>query len=348
VKETAGAIVLYAIPVQRRLADALRQLTGLEEGGSAIGRFPNGELHVDLDMAPADRDCVVLGAVAPPDEHLLSTLLLCHTLKKEGARRITALLPYLGYARHDRAEPRKSRAAAWLGEIVRASGVNAVVAVDVHSSLIHELFPIPVLSLFPTPLFAAEIGKLALTDPVIVAPDEGALERCEAVRRAAGIGRPLAHFTKTRTPEGVKHSILHGVVGREVILVDDILDTGATLVSAADTLQRAGARQIVVMATYGLFTGTAWERLWSLGGDTRVLRGHDADSGGSAVEANLGPSGGAPARQLPGAAPRRRLSRASWPGGAAMPTHWDTAASVSLCPTRPSSRIARKPPWHRA
>ena len=262
---TRSTMVLYALPVHRRLADALQELTGIEQGGSVISRFSNGELHVELDAAPARRDCIVLGAVAPPDEHLLSTLLLSHTLKKEGARRITALLPYLGYARHDRAEPRKSRAAAWLGKILSASGVSAVVAIDVHSSLIHGLFPIPVLSVSPAPLFAAEIGKLSLTDPVIVAPDEGALERCEAVRRAAGIHRPLAHLTKTRTPEGVRHSILHGAIGPHVVLVDDILDTGSTLVSAGETLQRAGVREIVVMATHGLFTGTAWERLWSLG-----------------------------------------------------------------------------------
>jgi ribose-phosphate pyrophosphokinase len=258
-------MVLYALPAHRWLADTLQELTGIEQGGSVISRFSNGELHVELDAASARRDCIVLGAVAPPDEHLLSTLLLSHTLKKEGARRITALLPYLGYARHDRAEPRKSRAAAWLGKILSASGVSAVVAIDVHSSLIHELFPIPVLSVSPAPLFAAEIGKLSLTDPVIVAPDEGALERCEAVRRAAGIHRPLAHLTKTRTPEGVRHSVLHGAIGPHVVLVDDILDTGGTLVSAGEALQRAGVREIVVMATHGLFTGTAWERLWSLG-----------------------------------------------------------------------------------
>jgi phosphoribosylpyrophosphate synthetase len=188
---TRSTMILYALPVHRRLADALQELTGIEQGGSASRRFSNGELHVELDAAPAGRDCIVLGAVAPPDEHLLSTLLLCHTLKKEGARRITALLPYLGYARHDRAEPRKSR--------------------------------------------------------------------------AAGIHRPLAHLTKTRTPEGVRHSILHGAIGPHVVLVDDILDTGGTLVSASEALQRAGVREIVVMATHGLFTGTAWERLWSLG-----------------------------------------------------------------------------------
>jgi len=277
---TRSTMVLHALPVHRRLADALQELTGIEQGSSVISRFSNGELHVELDAAPARRDCIVLGAVAPPDEHLLSTLLLSHTLKKEGARRITALLPYLGYARHDRAEPRKSRAAAWLGKILSASGVSTVVAIDVHSSLIHELFPIPVLSVSPAPLFAAEIGKLSLTDPVIVAPDEGALERGEAVRRAAGIQRPLAHLTKTRTPEGVRHSILHGAIGPRVVLVDDILDTGGTLVSAGETLQRAGVHEIVVMTTHGLFTGTAWERLWSLGvtrmycTDTTPLREH--------------------------------------------------------------------------
>ena len=90
---TRSVMVLYALPVHRRLADALQELTGIEQGGSAIGRFGNGELHVELDAVPAGRDCIVLGAVAPPDEHLLSTLLLSHTLKKEGARKITALLP---------------------------------------------------------------------------------------------------------------------------------------------------------------------------------------------------------------------------------------------------------------
>jgi ribose-phosphate pyrophosphokinase len=217
---TRSTMVLYALPACRQLAEAIQEITGIEQGGSVISRFANGELHVELDAVPARRDCIVMGAVAPPDEHLLSTLLLSHTLKKEGARRITALLPYLGYARHDRAEPRKSRAAAWLGKVLSASGVSAVVAIDIHSRLIHELFPIPVLSVSPAALFAAEIGKLSLTDPVVVAPDEGALERCEAVRRAAGIHRPIAHLTKTRTPDGVRHSALHGAVGAHVILVE--------------------------------------------------------------------------------------------------------------------------------
>lgn len=238
-------MILFALPAHEPLAVALHDLAGLERGRFAVSRFANQELHAELETNPAGHACVVLGAVAPPDEHLLATLLLCHTLKKEGAGTVIALLPYLGYARHDKAEPRKSRATAWLGALLRASGVDEVVAVDAHSSLVHQLFPIPVRSLSPAELFARE--------------------RCEAVRQAASIGRPVAHFAKERTREGIKHSVLHGAVSRRAILVDDILDTGGTLVAACEALRRAGAEEMVVMVTHGLFTGRAWERLWSLG-----------------------------------------------------------------------------------
>jgi ribose-phosphate pyrophosphokinase len=258
-------MILFALAVHEPLAAALHDLVGAERGRFGVGRFANQELHLELETDPAGRDAVVLGAVAPPDEHLLTTLLLSHTLKKEGARAVTALLPYLGYARHDKAEARKSRATAWLGEVLRASGVDEVVTVDVHSSLVHELLPMPVRSLSPAPLFARALTALDLPDPTIVAPDAGARERCEAVRRAAGIARPLAHFTKERTAAGVRHSVLHGSVGRQVVLVDDILDTGGTLVSACEALRGAGVESAVVMATHGLFTGTGWERLWTLG-----------------------------------------------------------------------------------
>ncbi|MBI2158589.1 MAG: ribose-phosphate pyrophosphokinase [Candidatus Rokubacteria bacterium] len=238
-------MILFALSPHASLAQALHDLTGVERGRCAVSRFSNQELYATLETDPAGRACLVLGAVAPPDEHLLATLLLVHTLKKEGARTVTVLLPYLGYARHDKAEPRRSRAT--------------------DSSLAHQLFPIPVRSLSPAELFARELATLPLAEPAIVAPDAGALERCDAVRRAAGIRRPLAHFTKERTPEGIKHSVLHGAVGRQAVLVDDILDTGGTLVSACEGLRRAGVEEIIVMATHGLFTGRAWERLWSLG-----------------------------------------------------------------------------------
>lgn len=258
-------MVLFTLPPHERLGEALGRLGGLARGRACIERFPNQELHATVDGAVTGRHCLLLGALAPPDEHLLATLLLAHTLAKEGALTITALLPYLGYARQDRQEVGRSLAAAWTGELLRASRVDRVVTVDVHSGSIHRLFPIPVCSLSPAPVFAAELARLGFGDPTIVAPDEGALERAEAVRQAAGIDRPLAHFTKRRTEAGIVHSMLHGEIGRRVVVVDDILDTGGTLVSACEALRSAGAEEIVIMATHGLFTGTRWQALPSLG-----------------------------------------------------------------------------------
>ena len=258
-------MILFALPLLEQLAEALESLPQVKRGHFSIGRFANGELHVTVETPPSGGPCLVLGSVAPPDEELLSTLLLSHTLRKEGALRVIALLPYLGYARGDRAEPGKSLTTAWVGEILHASCVAEVATVDLHSLLAHQLFPIPLRSLSPAKIFAAAITPLRLADVTIVAPDEGALERCEAVRRAAGIQRPLAHFTKKRTQEGVTHSTLHGTVSSQVLLVDDILDTGKTLVSACEALGQMSVEEIIIMTTHALFTGTRWERLWTLG-----------------------------------------------------------------------------------
>jgi ribose-phosphate pyrophosphokinase len=259
-------VILFGLARLAALEAAiLRLLPEVEEGRVQIDRFANGELYARLGTPVADRVAVLLGAVAPPDEDLLATLLLAHTLAREGARSVMALLPYLGYARHDRAEPGKSLGTAWLGALLAAAGVAEVAAVDVHSRQVHELFPILVRSLSPAPLFAAELARDGVEDVCVVAPDEGARERGEAVRQAARVLRPLVWLGKTRTEAGVVHSALHGEVAPRAVIVDDILDTGGTLVSACGALQSAGVREIRVMVTHGLFTGVGWRRLWRLG-----------------------------------------------------------------------------------
>ena len=245
-----------------------RELSGRSApalGGCEFARFPNGELYVRIGGPVAARVCAVLGSLAPPHEQILSVLLLAHTLKRQGARRVVALLPYPGYARQDHAEPGQSLGAAWAGDLLQAAGVDQVLTIDVHSGQAAACFPMPVDSLSPAPLFADVLVRRGLTDVSVVAPDEGALERSDAVIRAAGIRTPLARLRKQRDADGVTRSSLLGTVTSRVVIVDDILDTGGTLVSACAALRRAGAQEIFVFVTHGLFTGQRWRELPALG-----------------------------------------------------------------------------------
>lgn len=234
-------------------------------GRLVLERFPNRELSLDLETAVEGRRCVLLGSVAPPDEQLLGCLLAADTLRRHGATRVAAILPYLGYARQDAPEPRRGLGIAWIGHLLGACGVEQAVTIDVHSARASELLGLPLTSLSPAGLFAAQLAGPALLDAVVVAPDEGAIPRCRALAEAAGVETPIAYMRKERTRTGVAHRELVGTVGPRALVVDDILDTGATLVSCCRELQRMGVEETTVVVTHGLFTGEAWKALPSLG-----------------------------------------------------------------------------------
>lgn len=250
-----------------------------EVGRLVVERFPNQELSLRVETPVEGQSCLLVGSVAPPDEQLLSVLLAADTLNRQGASRITALLPYLAYARQDKPEPGRGLGIAWVGRLLSAGGVDELITIDVHSPAVAAFLEVPLLSLSPARLFAAEIERAGLLDAVVVAPDEGAVERCRAVAEAAGIAKPVAYLRKERTPSGVVHGELVGQLGRQAVVVDDILDTGGTLLSCCRDLQRRGVEQTTVMVTHGLFTGEAWRDLSSL----TVERIYVTDSVPSAV-----------------------------------------------------------------
>ena len=191
-------------------------------------------------------------------------LLLAHTLKKEGACRVTGILPYLAYSREYKTKPGQSLATAWSGAVLKASGFDEIWTVDLHSSRTRSYFLCP-WSLSPSPLFRESLGKLRLQGASFVSPDQGAIPRCQAMKSAAGIkSGNLVYFEKHRTESGLVHHTPVGQVERRTVVVDDILDTGATLVSACEKLVAAGAEELYICVTHGLFTGREWHRLWSV------------------------------------------------------------------------------------
>ena len=259
-------MILFAFSCYESMAQRLRAMPRVKPGQFTITRFHNQELYAVVEGPVAGEHCLILGSIAPPDEQILSLLLLSHTLKKEGANRLTAILPYLAYSRQDKAKPGESLATAWVGSLLKTSGFNQVLTVDVHSERDKQLFPIPLISLSTASLFAAAVNNHRLNDAVIVAPDNGAIARCEAVKCAAGMpAGETPYFEKQRTEKAIVHRGPIGKVGPRVVIIDDMLDTGETLVSACEKLKEAKVEEIYILVTHGLFTGTKWTQLWSLG-----------------------------------------------------------------------------------
>jgi ribose-phosphate pyrophosphokinase len=259
-------VILFSFPDYKQIARAL-QVPGLTQGGQFhLTRYDNQELHAVVLGDVLGQNCSIVGSMAPPDEQMLSLMLLAHTLKQAGAGQITGVLPYLAYTRQDKVKDGESLATAWVGSLLKTSGFDRILTVDVHSERDQKLFSLPLISLSSAALFASAISNHGLMDATIVAADRGAIARCEAVKEAAGLpSGTTPYFEKRRTDQGIVHSGLIGEVRSRVIFVDDMLDTGGTLVSACERLKNAGVEEIYIFVTHGLFTGNRWQRLWSLG-----------------------------------------------------------------------------------
>lgn len=233
-------------------------------GKSEILRFPNGEMHAMVYEDVNDEECFVIGSVAPPDEQLFALLTLANTLKRNGAASVRVFLPYLGYARQDKFKTGESGGIALIGSLLHAAGVDEVITIDAHSKLDQKLIGLPFTSLSPASIFVPVIHDLGWNDVTIVAPDEGALARAQAVADALGSTHPVAHLAKIHV-DGIVHLNLTGEVSKRAVIADDIIDSGRTLVSACNVLHQKGVQEIAVAVTHGLFTGGAWKRLFGLG-----------------------------------------------------------------------------------
>lgn len=252
-------MLLFAFPEHASLA---RSLT-LPRGDFTIHHFANQERQIRLNSKVRGQDTVILGRVGPTGENLAAFLLLAHTLAKERAKKITALLPYLDYARQDQDEPGRSLAAAAIGKMLLAVGVDEVITVEVHSPAVAGMFPVPLTSISAEEVFVDLISQELPANFTLVSPDEGGLDRCQRLAKRLGLA-DVTFISKERTDEGVQHGKISGPVGKRAVIADDILDTGETLVSCAGKLLAAGAEEITIMVAHGLFTGTAWQKLWQL------------------------------------------------------------------------------------
>ena len=250
------------------LAEAVCRELGVSPLGRVIERFPDSELHVELGVSVRGQDVYVVQPTSPPvDEHLTELLFLADACRRAGAATISAVVPYFGYARQDRrARGREAVPARLVADLIAASGVRRLIAVDLHTPSLEGFFPVPLEHLTAVPLLAKALPPLQGASGVVVAPDLGAVKLAE--RYAALLRLPMAVVLKTRLgPESVRaEGVVGEVRGRTPIIVDDMISTGGTIEAAVRCLEGAGARpDATVLVTHLLLAAPGLERLASLG-----------------------------------------------------------------------------------
>jgi len=231
---------------------------------SSIRKFSDGEIYIEINENIRGNSIFIIQSVSSPANDNLMELLLCiDALKRSSAKNITAVIPYFGYARQDRkVVPRTSISAKLVSNLITNAGADRVVTVDLHAGQIQGFFDIPVDNLFATPIFARHIKrKLKSKNLICVAPDVGGVERARALGRKLDIG--LAIIDKRRPSPGKSQvmNVIGNVKGKICIIVDDIIDSGGTIVNAAEALKKRGAREVHVYVTHGVLSGDAVEKI---------------------------------------------------------------------------------------
>ena len=226
---------------------------------SNIRRFADGEVYVEINENIRGNSIFVVQSTCNPANDNLMELLICiDALRRSSAKNITAVIPYFGYARQDRkVVPRTAISAKLVSNLITNSGANRILSVDLHAGQIQGFFDIPVDNLFTTPIFARHIKKSKLNNIICVAPDVGGVERTRALSRR--INSNIAIIDKRRPAPGKSEvmNLVGNVKGKNCIIVDDIIDSGGTIVNAAKALKDKGAKDVYVYITHAVLSGSA-------------------------------------------------------------------------------------------
>jgi ribose-phosphate pyrophosphokinase len=236
---------------------------GEEPGHVTLYSFSDGENYVQIDENVRGADVFVIQPTCPPvNDHLMELLIMLDAFKRSSARRVTAVIPYYGYARQDRKDkPRVPITSKLVADLITAAGADRVLTLDLHAAQIQGFFNIPVDHLFAAPVIVGHLKKLNMEDLTIVSPDAGGVERARAY--AKRLGATLAIIDKRRVAANQTEvmNIIGDVKGRNVFVVDDIIDTGGTLIHTVEALLAQGARSINASCTHGVLSGPAVDRI---------------------------------------------------------------------------------------
>ena len=255
---------LFSGNSNQALAREIAAYLGVPDGPRVIKRFADGEFYIQIQESIRGCDVFLIQPTcAPVNDHLIELLIMVDACKRASARQITAVIPYYGYARADRKTAgRESITAKLVANLLAKSGVDRVLAMDLHSAQIQGYFDIPCDHIYGSPVLVDYLRSKNLADLVVVSPDVGGVARARAFAKQMN-DAPLAIIDKRRSGHNVAHSltVIGDVVGKTAILIDDMIDTGGTICAGARLLRQRGATRVLACATHAVFSPPAIERL---------------------------------------------------------------------------------------
>jgi len=262
-----GELKVFSGSAHVELTREIAQFLGVPMGASRLRRFPDTEVSFQIDENIRGTDVFVIQPTCATqtgsvDQHLMELMIMVDAFRRSSAARITAVIPYYGYARQDRKDkPRVPISAKLVANVLGAAGTNRVLTMDLHKAQIQGFFDIPVDHLFAAPVIVEYLSRLDSPRLTIVAPDAGGAERARAY--AKRLGGELAVIDKRRTDDGTAEvmNVIGDVAGRTCIIQDDIVDTAGTITKAAQALKDNGAERVLACAVHGVLSGPAIERL---------------------------------------------------------------------------------------
>ena len=246
------------------LAAEIAQHLGTQLGSANVGRFSDGEVTVEITQNVRARDVfVVQSTCAPTNENLMELIIMVDALKRASAARISAVIPYYGYARQDR-RPRSSRvpiSAKVVANMLQTVGVNRVLTMDLHADQIQGFFDIPVDNIYASPVLLGDLRAKNYPDLLVVSPDVGGVVRARAL--AKQLNCDMAIIDKRRPKPNVSEvmHVIGDIEGRNCVIMDDMIDTAGTLVKAAEVLKERGAKKVYAYCTHPIFSGPAIDRI---------------------------------------------------------------------------------------
>lgn len=253
---------IFAGNATRELAEKIASNLGTSLGNVEIFRFSDGEFQPSFEETVRGEDVFIIQSTFPPTENLFEVLQMVDAAKRASANNITAVIPYFGFARQDRKDrPRVSIGAKLVANLLSAAGVNRVMTMDLHADQIQGFFEVPVDHLYASTIFLPYIQSLNLPDLVMAAPDTGGTKRANSYAKYLDCDLAICYKQREKANEIASMTVIGNVKGKDVVIVDDMIDTAGTLTKAAQMMMEHGAKSVRAVCTHAVLSGPAHERI---------------------------------------------------------------------------------------